>query len=820
MSQHERNSFIGGLTRQFDPTKIAENEYPLLINGRSRNDQIETILLPQELTEGLPPISNFQGLYSAGYFLIAFFDGLAYYRSFNPESPSSQFQPILDFSLDVDADRVYLELVPGSSVNFKRQLITASKPSSGVDLTSVIRGSPDCAIVTDGINQPLIIFPDASTRVSKNWAQWSDLADDDGANREYVPIGTYPMFHDGILYMAGKDTVSDRFNKLFRSVTGRPLDFMVAVDSSGNKLSVQSEGDANVMAHKVDYNSITSINRINAVEGSFFVGTSYNSYLVTPNQEKLIYGEPTFKNRWLFPTGPLNPFCVVDALGDTLIIDSKGIISFNAVIAAQNEGRSLPFSRKIHPLFDGITQTVACTAKMENYIYFGVNTVYGPAILVYDEVLDKWASVDIYPGVNLVKQFAVISTTTVKRLFFITIDNKLYEAFASPTTATCRLYSGEWMEKGKLITASASFKDILIAGQVHASLFTDSRKVNRLIQPVNITKTASTQPLEIPFGSSEENTNLDLTFNFENSPVGKKHGVLLEWNCKGILGSIKVDVANNTPKVDYQQESLIQSNGTDLINPDKLAIVGWAGTAGTTLASLVSQMKDGEYDKYVLLGNSNLPAGAEATLDANVVNYWDALKVQDKVIGVLGNKDLDTLDGKAHLQYFRQGYRYFNKVLSSYTELFILNSGTNTAGEIVEPDGITPTEKQGQWLKNRLERSFRKWKIVLLWDNPLYNTTWDWPFQEWGATLVICAKNRNYERLYSSENFSYINIGSGSTSGFDAISYPYLDESKYRDNVNNGFLEIEADAINLVGKFVKYSSTSARTVLDTFQILG
>lgn len=818
MPEYEQTSFLGGLNRQFDPTKIADDEYPLLINGRTRDDEITPILLPQQITQGLPEITNFQGLYSAGLYLIAFADGKAYYKSFDPSAPSDKFTEIEGLELDPNVERVYFQLVPGSSINFKRQLKIAGKASSGVDFTTISGGSPDCGVVMDGVNQDFIIYPDASFRVTQNWSQWTET--ETGEFREYVPIGILPMFHDGILYKAGKDKVDGRLNRILRSVTGRPLDFMLIVDDKGQKALTENEGNADVLAHRVEYNTITSINEINAIEGSFFVGTSYNGWLVTPSTDPatFIYGEPKFSNRWLFGTGPLNQFCVTDATGDTLFIDSKGIVSFNAVLAAKYEGRNLPFSRRIHPLFKGITQTTACCTRLDNLIYFGVNTVYGPAVVVYDELLGKWVSVDLYPGVNLIKQFAVISTTLTKKLFFITSENKLYEAYASPTVATTRVYLGDWLDKQhqKVINVDTSFKDIYVAGSIRASLFTDGKKISTLVQEVDVTKTTSTLPLEIPFGRTDEDNVLDLKFNFD-APIGKKHGVLLEWNCNATLSGVDLQGATHNPQVDHQQEALIQSSLTELVGYDKFAFVGWAGMAGTTLSGLINQMKDEECKKYVLVGNVNQPYGQGATLQDNVKQYWDYLKGKSKVYACLGNRDLDTANGQAFLQYFRQGGRYFKQELSSLLDVFVLNSGINSASVLVEPDGNTSDSKQAKWLKFELGKSFKKWKVVVVFENPLYNSTLDWPYHLWGASLVICAKNRNYERLYTEQNYTYINCGSGSTVGFDGFVYPYLASSKVRDNITNGYVTLEPSEMSLDGKFIAYPS---KRVVDTFQILG
>lgn len=830
MAKYKQSSFIGGLNRQFDPTKIAENEYPLLFNGRVRNDNVETIQLPQELTYGLPEGDNFQGLYSAGFYLLAFIDGKCYYRYFGlGSSDGDSFIQLEGFQLASNVDRIYAELIPGSTVNFKRQLVTDGVPSSGVNLTNAITGSPDCVLVTDGINQPKVIFPDSTSRDTQTWVEWTN--NDTGSLREYVPIGTFPLYHNGILYLAGLDISSRRLNKIFRSVTGRPLDFMVVIDNDGNKLALEKDGNADIVSVRADYNTITSLNRISSINSQqystngdvpFLVGTAYNSYLLTPLTDQLLFGEPKrFSNRFLFSTGPLNPFCVIDEIsGDTLLIDSKGIISFNAALLAQSEGRNEPFSRRIHPLFNGITQTVACCTKLDNYIYFGVNTVYGPAIIIYDEITQRWVSIDVYPGVNLVKQFAVISTTTTKRLFFITTDNKLYEAYASSLIATCRIYCGEWTDKEtgnhqRVQNIQTIFQNILIGGEIHVSLFTDAKKFKRNIQLVDANIMASSVPLDLPFGRTDKDDSQHLNFGFQDSPVGYKHGALIEWNCKATLSGVEVSTSEINTIVDPGQQSLIEQSKTNLDNSTKIAFIGWAGLASSELNEIVLNIRQTNPDYVVLCGNNNLPNGALANLQTNVKNYWNQLKLQGRVLAALGPKDLDTLNGYAQLTYFTEG-RYYRKVIpNSSIELFVLNTGYNSAGVIVEPDGITSTSKQALWLKDALATSFEKWKIVIVWDTPYYSSYFnDWLFKKWGASLVISARNQNYERLFQNQ-FNQINVGTGNNrEGFASPISPY---QQFGYTKSGGYFLIDCDSINLNGMF--YASPS-NEVVDQLQILG
>jgi len=93
--------------------------------------------------------------------------------------------------------------------------------------------------------------------------------------REYVPVGKQMLWHDGILYV-----VSPNGKQIFRSVTGRPLDFMVNITPSGDKDPLEAVGGASSVSHSVDFEPITSINRL-----SFFIHMQFVTLLTESRRE-------------------------------------------------------------------------------------------------------------------------------------------------------------------------------------------------------------------------------------------------------------------------------------------------------------------------------------------------------------------------------------------------------------------------------------------------------------------------------------------------------------------------------------------------------
>lgn len=71
-----------------------------------------------------------------------------------------------------------------------------------------------------------------------------------------------------------------------------------------------------------------------------------------------------------------------------------------------------------------------------------------------------------------------------------------------------------------------------------------------------------------------------------------------------------------------------------------------------------------------------------------------------------------------------------------------------------EPDNIRFSRKQGDWLRDRLAAATEQFKVVFFHHAPYStgnrhgsNTTMQWPFKEWGASLVLSGHEHNYEHF-------------------------------------------------------------------------
>ena len=771
-----RTNWLGGINQLSDITKLTENEYWILINARVRKNVVEAVQLPLNVSSDLPVGQTFQDITAAGDLLVAFVGGKAYYKT-----TSGNWILIDDFAMNSTQPRVYTALIPASTIKSVR----ATTSSTGsLTLGGPVGASPSAMIVMDGAKQPWIILPDRKSRVVQTYAQWLPT------NPEYVPVANYPMFYNGVLYaVAEESSTSKRKNQIVRSVTGAPLNFIIAVTPSGDKTSVnESAGGALAMATNVDYNDITALSTLNAIDGGFFVGTQNSGYLVYPDNNNLIYAEPTFRNQVISSIGPLNPDSVVDVLGDVAFVHDTGIRSFNGIMQFRYEGRNAPFSGPINSLIDGITQTSAATGTHDNYALFAVTTIYGNGVLWFDMLLNKFVALDIYPGVGNILKFASTLDNGKRYTYFMTATG-IYRLFGSSERATVTLYGSEVAPSDdtksvRLQTLRAGFNNIVEGGTVEASLFVNGQYVSRKVVhmtplPYNVANSSS-----IPYnGGLTEGVFNTAEFNFMDvCPEGDRVGVMMRFDTDGALVSVSGDVQESAvwPKVnaigavvstEYETFVVIGNDGV----PD---IIGGA-TSPTFTAEEVSRRKAINnaikritgLTNVIGTGNHNygLPyvgfeAGTAGALDQTIKPFWDSIK--NKLLFVPGTQDNDSAAGSPLFNY-QQHVRYF-KYTTEHVDIFLINTGLDTALMQTEIDNaFTPPQTiadsvQFQWLRSALANSTKKHKWVVVHQPPFtsgddyYSATnsnvalefiQDVPFKNWGATVLLAGTSALVERL-------------------------------------------------------------------------
>jgi len=247
----------------------------------------------------------------------------------------------------------------------------------------------------------------------------------------------------------------------------------------------------------------------------------------------------------------------------------------------------------------------------------------------------------------------------------------------------------------------------------------------------------------------------------------------------------------------------------------RFAAIGDYGRWYTPGEILVSQMLHGwNPDLIITLGDNNYEFGADSTIDSNIGQFYhDYIFPYNGSFGngspynrfypALGNHDWITDSARPYLNYFQLpgNERYYDFVAGN-VHFFALDSDVN------EPDGNTSSSAQAMWLMNRLAVSNSRFKIVYFHHPPYSsgmhgnNADMKWPFKQWGATVIFCGHEHNYERLVDSTGMTYFVNGLG---GKDWREFSTIvPESRFRFTGNYGAMLVTSYTDSLNIKFIAF----------------
>jgi hypothetical protein len=224
-----------------------------------------------------------------------------------------------------------------------------------------------------------------------------------------------------------------------------------------------------------------------------------------------------------------------------------------------------------------------------------------------------------------------------------------------------------------------------------------------------------------------------------------------------------------------------------------------------------------EPDFIITTGDNNYPIGSAETIDDNIGQYYadfiypysgqygSGSADQNRFFPSLGNHDWDAPGIEPYLDYFKLpgNERYYDFTWGA-VHLFALNTDSR------EPDGVSAGSTQAAWLQAELAASDLPWKIVYGHLSPYASGThggiaWmNWPFQAWGATVLLAAHDHVYERVMR-DGFPYIinGLGGGPRYLFEEIVSG--SEVRYRDN--HGAMLITADWQQITFEFYTIDGT-------------
>jgi tartrate-resistant acid phosphatase type 5 len=253
------------------------------------------------------------------------------------------------------------------------------------------------------------------------------------------------------------------------------------------------------------------------------------------------------------------------------------------------------------------------------------------------------------------------------------------------------------------------------------------------------------------------------------------------------------------------QFAIIGDYGVD--NGNELAVANLVKT--NFQPSFVVTVGDNNY-----LGASEIDRAIGKYYHEFIGNYagsYGAGASSNRFFPALGNHDWESATGySAYLNYFTlPGNERYYEFVRGPVHFFVLNSDNP------EPDGTTATSAQALWLSNRLRAATSPWRIVIAQDPPYSSimpaSRMRWPFQPWGASLVVSGHAHHYERI-SRDTFPYIVNGAGGASlvGFGNVTTG----SVVRYSEAHGAMKVVATETNITYEF--WSVAGGGTVIDRF----
>lgn len=259
------------------------------------------------------------------------------------------------------------------------------------------------------------------------------------------------------------------------------------------------------------------------------------------------------------------------------------------------------------------------------------------------------------------------------------------------------------------------------------------------------------------------------------------------------------------------------------VPPLRFAVIGDYGSGAVAEADVASLVASWEPEFVITTGDNNYPSGSGETIDVHIGQFYSSYIYPyqgsygqgadiNRFFPTLGNHDWDTASAQPYLDYFTLpgNERYYDFTWGS-VHFFALDSDSR------EPDGVGTSSSQAAWLQAALAGSSATWNVVYM-HHPPYSSglhgpvEWTrWPYQEWGADVVLSGHDHTYERLLVAGLPYFVNgLGGGAI-------YPFvnIDEaSVVRYNGDHGAMLVEATSDQMTFQFI----TRQGEVVDSYTI--
>jgi len=276
----------------------------------------------------------------------------------------------------------------------------------------------------------------------------------------------------------------------------------------------------------------------------------------------------------------------------------------------------------------------------------------------------------------------------------------------------------------------------------------------------------------------------------------------------GSRAEVALDGARGAPPV--PPESPKDCAAPTPLPTTRFAVIGDFGYAGPNEQRVAELVKSQNPEFVLTTGDNNYVYGEKRTLDVNIGQYYAEFICPytgkfgpgasvNRFFPALGNHDWYTRS-LPYLDYFvLPGNERYYDVVWGNVHLFVIDSDEH------EPDGIGANSKQAAWLRERLAASSSRWKVVAM-HHPPYSSgshgssvALRWPYEAWGASLVLAGHDHHYERVEIGK-VPYIVNGLGGRSIYK-VGAP-IPGSAVRYAEAYGAQIIEATGTSLVSRFL------------------
>jgi len=252
----------------------------------------------------------------------------------------------------------------------------------------------------------------------------------------------------------------------------------------------------------------------------------------------------------------------------------------------------------------------------------------------------------------------------------------------------------------------------------------------------------------------------------------------------------------------------------------RFAVFGDYGMASTDEARVSNLVHSWNPDFIVTTGDNDYtghPDGIDGVIGRYysdfIGNYWGAYGPGSRTTRFWpspGNHDWDSANLTAYTDYFTlPGNERYYDISLGLVHLFAIDSDPR------EPDGTTADSVQARWLQSRLAQSPSCFKLVYF-HHPAYssgphgsNLDMRWPFEQWGADVVLAGHDHTYERFQVGQ-IPYFTVGLGGAPPYSFVTT--LPETRVQYNSDFGALLVTAHRRGIRFEFIDANGT----LVDSF----